>query len=62
MITSYGETYGEYDEACVNTTHRASTWVADTSAAFHITHHVDFFSSYSIGDYGCEKMDHGQLA
>ncbi|PKI56506.1 hypothetical protein CRG98_023144 [Punica granatum] len=55
-----GETYIVCDEAYVNFTCQDSTRVVDTGALFHITPHRDFFSSYTIGDYGYVKMGNEQ--
>lgn len=55
-----GEICVACDETCVNITCHDSTWVANAGPSLHITPHMNLFSSYITGDYGCVKMDHGQ--
>lgn len=53
IVAFDGETYIACDEAYVNATSRyLISWVANPSASFPITPHVDFFSSYTTSNYG----------
>ncbi|VFQ74381.1 unnamed protein product [Cuscuta campestris] len=39
---------------------RDCTWIIDSGASCHLTHHQDFFSSYTSGDFGYVKMGKGE--
>ena len=31
-------------------------WVIDSAASYHATPHMEFFTSYKVGDFGTEKI------
>ena len=39
-----------------------TNWVIDSGASFHVTSRVDFFTSYTEGDYGCVRMGNEGLS
>ena len=45
-----------YDENLINVACDDSGWVIDSGASFHVTSRKDFFSSYTLGDFGVLKM------
>ncbi|CAN0846213.1 Retrovirus-related Pol polyprotein from transposon TNT 1-94 [Linum grandiflorum] len=51
-----GEVVIVCDAGFVNLACQESTWVIDSGASFYVTSRVDFFSSYTNGDYGCVRM------
>jgi len=45
-----------YDENLINVACDDSSWVVDSGASFHVTSRKDFFSSYTLGDFGVLEM------
>ena len=37
---------------CINFVGQESNWAIDSAASFHVTSRVDFFTTYTEGDYG----------
>ncbi|CAJ2658330.1 unnamed protein product [Trifolium pratense] len=44
------------DDDSINLVSHDSTWIIDSGASYHVTPRRDFFSSYTIGDFGTVKM------
>ncbi|CAJ2652104.1 unnamed protein product [Trifolium pratense] len=44
------------DDDSINLVSHDSTWIIDSGASYHVTPRSDFFSSYTIGDFGTVKM------
>ncbi|CAJ2642239.1 unnamed protein product [Trifolium pratense] len=44
------------DDDSINLASHDSTWIIDSGASYHVTPRRDFFSSYTIGDFGTVKM------
>ncbi|CAJ2654735.1 unnamed protein product [Trifolium pratense] len=44
------------DDDSINLASHDSTWIIDSGASYHVTPRSDFFSSYTIGDFGTVKM------
>jgi len=45
-----------YDENFINVAYDDSSWVVDSGANFHVTSRKDFFSSYTLSDFGLLKI------
>ncbi|CAJ2628405.1 unnamed protein product [Trifolium pratense] len=44
------------DDDSINLASHDSTWIIDSGASYHVTPRRDFFSSFTIGDFGTVKM------
>ena len=40
----------------INLINQEYEWVVDYAALFHVTPHRDYFTSYTVGDFGHKKM------
>jgi hypothetical protein len=52
-----GDDLAVCEDVYVNLACHESMWIVDTTASFHITHHRDFFSSYTSGNFGWVRME-----
>ncbi|KAL7171266.1 hypothetical protein ACSBR2_036000 [Camellia fascicularis] len=50
------------EDDCINFVGQESNWVIDSDASFHMTSRVDFFTTYTKGDYGCVQMGNEGLS
>ena len=46
----------------INFVGQESNWVIDSGASFHVTSLVDFFTTYTEGDYGFVRMGNEGLS
>ena len=44
------------DEECLPVTDNEVEWIIDTTASYHVTPNMEFFTSYRPGDFGTVKM------
>ena len=61
-VASDGELLVVSDDCVVNFMSHETNWVIDSGASFHVTSRVDFFTSYTEGDYGCVRMGNKGLS
>ena len=61
-VASDGELLVVSDDCVVNFMSHETNWVIDSGASFHVTSRVDFFTSYTEGDYGCVRMGNEGLS
>ena len=61
-VVSNGDLMVMYEDGCVNFTSQETSWVVDSGASFHVTSRVDFFSSYTKGEYGHVRMGNEGLS
>ncbi|VFQ74335.1 unnamed protein product [Cuscuta campestris] len=54
--TTSGDLIVVSDNDLINVASDELSWVIDSGAAFHVTSRKDFFTSYTLGDYGVLKM------
>ena len=50
------------EDDCINFVGQESNWVIDSGASFHMTSRVDFFTTYTEGDYGFVRMGNEGLS
>ena len=55
-IAAEGDIMIVTDDGCVSLATQDSNWVIDSGASFHVTSHIDFFTSYKTGDFGNVRM------
>ena len=53
---SDGEVVIVFENVSINLTNYEYEWVVDSTASFHVTPHRDYFTSYTVGDFGHVKM------
>ena len=51
-----------YDDDVINVACHETSWVINTRASIHATSREDFFTSYTVGDFGTVKMGNDGLA
>ncbi|KAJ7005746.1 hypothetical protein NC653_005156 [Populus alba x Populus x berolinensis] len=51
-----------YDDGCVNLACQDTTWIADSVASYHVTPRRDFYTSYTVGDFGQVRMGNQGIA
>ncbi|VFQ61773.1 unnamed protein product [Cuscuta campestris] len=54
--TTSGDLIVVSDNDLISVAYDESSWVIDSGAAFHVTSRKDFFTSYTVGEYGVLKM------
>ena len=55
-IAAEGDIMIVTDDGGVSLATQDSNWVIDSGASFHVTSHIDFFTSYKTGDFGNVRM------
>lgn len=55
------DVYIVYDDNSINLACQDSTWIIDLGVSYHVTHECDFFSSYTVDDYGTVKMGNEEV-
>jgi len=51
-----------YEFEPANLVDSSTGWVIDSGASFHITYRRDWYTSYTLGDFGSVKMTHEGVA
>ena len=62
VVTTNGDLMVVCEDDCINFVGQESNWVIDSSGSFHVTSRVDFFTTYTKGDYGSVRMGNEGLS